>query len=114
MIRLLLKLALAALIANATWRIGSAYTTLYRFKDSVSETTQFNGDKSDEQLRQKILELAAQFDVPVTEDSFTIRRTNDHVYVNGSYTQPVEVFPGYRYPWPFTWSVETLTLRGKL
>ena len=39
MIRLLtlvVKLALAALIANAALKVGTAYATFYRFKDAVA------------------------------------------------------------------------------
>ena len=112
MIRLILKLAVAALIANAAWQAGSAYAAFYRFRDAVNEASQFSGDRTEEQLRQKVLALAAQFDVPVTEASFTIRRQNDHTYVDGSYTQPVEMLPGARpYPWVFTWNIDTPTLR---
>src|SRR5712692_5322103 len=70
MIRLVLKLALSALIANAAWRLGTAQLTYYRFKDAVTESAQFGGDKSQERLRQRILELASAYDVPVAEDGF--------------------------------------------
>ena len=38
MLKLLIKLALAGLIANAAWRMGSTYLSFYRFKDAVSES----------------------------------------------------------------------------
>lgn len=112
MIRLLGKLAAAALVANAAWRVGTTYVTFYKFQDSIAEASQFGGDKSEDQLRQTILDLAVQYDIPLAESSFTIRRQEDHTYVEGWYTQPIEVFPGYRYPWPFRWSTDTLTLRS--
>ena len=52
MFRLLVKLAIAGLIANASWRMGSAYLSFYRFKDAVAETTQYSKEKSDDELRQ--------------------------------------------------------------
>ena len=110
MIRLVLKLLIAALIANATWRVGTAYISFYKFKDAAHEAVQFGGGKSDEQLKQRILELASQYDLPVTERSFTIRRDPDRIYVDGSFIRPVEVAPGYTYPWPFKWSVEVFSI----
>ena len=32
----LLKLVIVALLANALWRIGSAYATFYKFTDAVN------------------------------------------------------------------------------
>jgi hypothetical protein len=109
--KLLLKLALVALIANAAWRVGSAYVTFYRFKDAVTETAQFGTQKSKAELRQRILELASEYDVPLAADAVSVRRDDrNHTVVDGSYTQPVDVLPGYRYLWPFVWHVDVVTL----
>lgn len=112
MIRLIIKLAIAALVANAAWRVGSAYVSFYRFKDAVTETAQFGGDKSEDQLRQRVLELAAEYELPVTEDGVTVRKEETRTYMAGAYTQRIEVVPGYRYPWVFSWNIETLNLSG--
>ena len=110
MIRLLFKLAVAALIANAVWRAGSVYLSFYRFKDAVAQTAQYSKGKSDAELRRRILDLASNYDVPLAEDAVTIERKDDHTLVDGSYTTLVDVVPGYRYPWPFTFSVDTSTI----
>jgi hypothetical protein len=109
--KLLLKLALAALIANAAWRVGSAYVTFYRFKDAVTETAQFASQKSKAELKQRILELASDYDVPLAADAVSVRRDDrNHTVIDGSYTLPVDVLPGYRYLWPFVWHVDVVTL----
>ena len=110
MLKLLIKLALAGLIANASWRTGSAYLSFYRFKDAVTETTQYRREKSDDELRQRILEIASKYDVPLSEETVTVRRQNDHTLVDGSYTQLIDMLPGYRYPWPFTFSIDTTVI----
>ena len=112
MIRLIIKLAIVALVANAAWRVGSAYVSFYRFKDAVTESAQFGGDKTEDQLRQRVLELAAEYELPVVEDRISVRKEETRTFLTGSYTQPVEVVPGYRYPWVFSWSVEALNLAG--
>jgi len=105
------KLAIAALIANAAWRVGSAYLTFYRFKDAVTETAQFGSLKSKAELEQRILELASEFDIPLAADAVSVRRNDrNHTVVDGSYTQPVDVLPGYRYLWPFVWHIDVITL----
>jgi len=112
LIKAIFKLAVVALIANATWRVGSAYLSFYKFKDAVQETTQFDADRSDDQLRQRIVELAGQYDVPIAPDGFTIQRTEYHTIVDGSYRQKIDVVPGYTYPWPFTFHTDTFVVPG--
>ena len=110
MIRLLVKLAIAALIANATWRAGSAYMTFYRFRDAVAEATLYSKGKSDNELRRRVLDLASNYDVPLADEAVTVRRQDNHTFVDASYTQPVDLMPGYRYQWPFTFNIDSFTI----
>jgi len=68
MIRTLLKLACVALVANATWHVFGAVSPHYKFKDGVEYAVQNGGQSSDDAVREKVLALAAQFDVPVTRE----------------------------------------------
>jgi hypothetical protein len=111
MIKLVIKLAIVALFANAIWRVGSAYLSYYKFKDAVQEAALYGPDKTDAQLRTRIVELASEYDLPIAEDSFTLRRENSHTIVDGTFTEPVEVLPRYKYPMAFTWHVDQLTAR---
>jgi hypothetical protein len=111
MIRLIVKLAIAALIANAAWRIGSAYASFYRLKDAVEQTTQYGPEKSDDVLRARVLELSAQYDLPMAEDAVSIKRELNHTIVDGSIVRQIEVFPGYTRPWPFTLHVDTFVVK---
>src|SRR5205823_14423747 len=105
MIKLVLKLAVAALIADAAWRIGSSYVSFYKFKDAVTEEAQFGGDKSADQLRERVAGLAQQYDLPIDIDGVTITQGNQRTRIAGSYTKSIEVVPGYKYPWGFSWDV---------
>ena len=111
MLKLLIKLALAALVANAAYRLGTAYLSYYRFTDAVAQTAQFGSDRSRAQLHRRVIELASQYDVPLAEDGFTIRRDENHTIVDGGYTQPVDLLPGYRHPWPFTVHIDVFTVK---
>jgi hypothetical protein len=102
LIKFLVKLAVAGLIANATWRVGGAYMTHYKFQDAIREAAQFRGRKTDDELRQRIVELAADFEVPITGDDLTLQNEASHFLVDGRYVRTVELVPGYTYPWPFT------------
>ena len=104
--KLLIKLAIVALIANAVWRVGLEYATHYRFSDSVQEAA-IVGGQSDGQLRQHVLELAARYNVPLTDDALTIRTEYSRRFINGSYVKPITILPGYNREWSFTLAVES-------
>ena len=112
MLKFLIKLALAAIVANAVWRTGSAYVSYYKFKDAVTEAAQFAGGRSDDDLHAQVMQIAGDFDLPVDSDAVTVRRKSEHTLIDGSYTQVIEVFPGVRYPWAFTWSIDVLSIPG--
>jgi hypothetical protein len=103
-VKTLTKLIVVALIANALWRAGSAYTTFYRFKDSIYEAAMQGTTEAD--LKQKVVELAHTYDLPLTAEDLTVTREVQHVSVKTSYTSPVAVLPGYEYQWPFTVDVD--------
>ena len=110
MIKTLVKLALAALFANAVFQLGSAYAGFYRFKDAIAGLTQYSSKRSDDDLRQRIVELASQAGLPVDENSFTLRREVNHVLVEGSYVRPVDLLPGRPVPWTFRFTTDTFVI----
>ena len=109
MIKTVIKLAFVALVANATWHVFNAYSPHYKFKDGVTYAAQYRGNGTDEALREKVLSLAMQFEVPVSEDKVVISRDGAHTIVDLSYVRTVELGPGFRYPWPFTLHLDVLT-----
>ena len=110
MIKTVIKLAIAALVINASWQLFNAYWPHYKFKDAVNFTTQYRGAKSDDQVRAQIMELALQYDIPVSDQDVQLRREDKHTIVDVSYLRPVELAPGWKYPWPFTLHVDTFTV----
>ena len=106
--KLLLKLAVAALLANAVWRVGSSYAAFYKFKDAVNEIAQFGYEKSDDELRERVVGAAQQYDIPVDGDSIAITKGNQRTRIAGAYTKRIEVVPGIKYPWGFSWDIETI------
>ena len=68
MIKIIVKMAIAALIANASWRVGSAYLTYCRFKDAVEETEVLEiGHRSMKQLFQTNPELVESLSRVIAE-----------------------------------------------
>jgi hypothetical protein len=110
--KVLLKLAIVALLANTTWHLWGVYAAHFKFKDAVQSASQFQGARSEQELQSRILELASQYDVPVTESNFTLRHEQNHTIIDGSYVRPVEFLPGFKYPLTFNWHVDTFTVTG--
>jgi hypothetical protein len=108
LIKLLLKLVVVALLANAAWRVGSAYVAHYKFKDAVQQAALFRGNKKDDVLRQRIFELASDYDIPVDDGDITLTTSEHNTTVDGSYTRVIEIAPGFKYPWEFTFHIDTL------
>ena len=106
MIRVIVRLLVAALILNATWRLGSAYASFYKFRDEVTEATKFIGNKGDEALQAQVLELASQHDIPLAEDGFTINHKADHTFVDGAYRQSIELVPTVAYEHSFEFHID--------
>ena len=59
----ILKLALVALVANATWHLWGAYSAHFKFKDAVQSMTQFSSDKSEQDVRERLPFQHGTFDV---------------------------------------------------
>jgi hypothetical protein len=103
--KFLLKLALTALIASAGWRIGTAYVDHYSFRDSIREAA-ITQALDDVKLRARIFELGDRRGLELEDDSFSIKRDARRTTVEGTYTRPILLFPGYEYPWRFDWAIE--------
>jgi hypothetical protein len=108
-IKTFIRLAIVALLANAAWQTFTVYWAHFKFTDSVETTTEFRGDKTDAQLRERILELAAQFDVPISDENLAIQVVDNHTVVDTSYTRVVEFVPTV--PVPIRFSVHTDTVK---
>ena len=109
----LIKLAIAALVLNATWRIGSEYLKDYEFKDAAREAAMLEG-QSEEQLRQRVMELARKYDAAVSDDDVEITVDDRHVFITTAYQKKIQVVPGYEYPWKFSWTADAYVLPGHL
>jgi hypothetical protein len=112
-VKTLLKLAIAALILNATWRIGSEYLKDYELRDATHEAAMIEG-QSEEQLRQRVVELAQKYDAPVSDADVDITVDQRHVFVTLAYQKRIQVVPGYEYPWNFSWTADAYVLPGHL
>ena len=106
----ILKLIVVALLANAGWHLFSAYSPHYRFKDGAQYAAQFRAQMTDKELHEKIMELAAQYEIPVTVADLQVRHQGDRTVVKASYNRRIELLPGFSPTWPFSFEVDVLNL----
>jgi hypothetical protein len=106
-IKTLIKLAIVVLLANAIWRAGSAYLSYYKFQDAVTDVLIKSKDKTDDELRTKVMALAMEYDEPIGPEDVTIRREDKRVLIEGSYTKAVAIFPWYDYQWKFSLTADS-------
>src|SRR5262245_16060884 len=110
--KLLIKLLIVAAIANATWRVGSAYLNYFKFKDAVREATQHRGNKSDAEVHDRVFALVNEYDIPATDENLAITTRENHTIVDGSYVRPLEIIPTVKYNWRFDVHVDTFVVEG--
>jgi len=109
--KLIVKLLIVVVAANAVWHLMTAYIAHYRFTDALEESATYGIDLSDDQMRQRVVDLMTQFDIAADADSFTLRREDKHTIIDGSYLRTVDLLPGYSRPWPFKWHVDVYTIK---
>ena len=99
MIKRAVSLIIFLLLVNAGAKVGMVYFHHQQFKDALSELSLFSGVKSEEVVRAKVMELAAEHQIPLDPDFVEITRKNvpgigDHSSIKVSYAKNVVVFPG--------------------
>jgi hypothetical protein len=101
MIKKLISLAIFAAIAYATFNVGTSWLRFQHFKDAVRETALFAGDKPEDVLKARVMELAEQESIPLDADAVRIQRLADRVTISASYVEVIKVLPGYERQWQF-------------
>jgi hypothetical protein len=69
---LIIKLGLAALVANAAWQTAAIYAAHVEFRDEVRQAAQYRGTQNDEELSELIVALAEARQIPMSRWTFDI------------------------------------------
>ena len=101
MIKKLISLAIFLALAYATFNVGAVYIRYQQFKDAVREVALFAGNKTDEQLKARVMELAERDNVPLDPEYVRVDRVADRVTITASYVETIKVLPGYERQWQF-------------
>lgn len=99
--RKLVKLAIFLLVVHALYRSVPVYLHYQQFKDAVHETALFFKDKPDEQIIDRVMELAEKYRIPLQRDYVQVRREGERLEIDASYVESIEWLPTYRRVWQF-------------
>jgi hypothetical protein len=89
----LLALIFAALIVNAGVRLGDSVWRNYQLEDAVNQETRYGNSSTPAMLRRKIVGLAADQQIPLTEDDVVVERRGTETYVSLAYAEDLELIP---------------------
>ena len=108
--KLFIKLVIVGIIVNASARAGHAAWKYYQLKDVAQQTLIFGTNATPMELHEEILRRAVGLDVPLAAENLQVTRNGPRTAAVASYTQPVELFPNYRYPMEFAFEVDGLAI----
>jgi len=107
-----LKLVIAVTLLNAVVRGADAAWNYYQIKDAAQQTLLFGASSTSAQLHAQILSMAVTLKVPLRPEDLRVRRQGGRTTAQGSYTQPIELFPNYVYPVQFSFAVDAMSIGG--
>jgi len=111
-LKTIVKFLVAVVILNAVVRVGWAAWNYYQFKDAAQQAVTFGGQEQPAEIRGHILREAAELELPVAPEDVTVRREGLRTQAVAAYTERIELFPSYQYPFEFSFSVDAQSLTG--
>jgi hypothetical protein len=106
MIKLVLKLAIVALVAHAAVKIVPVFWSNFQFRDRLSELAMYAGKKSEDELRNRAEKIANDLEIPVTSEGISVKKVGSVTTCDTRYVAQLEYFPRHYYPWEFVIHVE--------
>jgi len=103
---MLLKVALALAILNATVRVGLATWRNQELKEAAQRSVLFGRERPASELLAGVVAKAAELQLPVAPEHVSVQQQDARTIIHVTYVNPIEVFPNQIYPMQFSFSVE--------
>lgn len=97
----LITLLIVAALVWAGYHTIPVYLRFFQFDEAVKEVARFAGTRTEEEVRQRILELADEYEVPLDPEDLVVQRVRGATEISAPYVERVEVLPRYYYDWEF-------------
>ena len=111
MLRKLVKLGVLLLIVHALYRSIPIFIRYYEFRDAVREAALFSKGRTDQEIAQRVMQLAAKYEIPIEQEAIYIRHEGQTTYIDAEYLEEIEWVPTYKRPSLFTVNVEGMSIR---
>ena len=89
----LFSLIVAALVVNACVRAGDSAWRFYQLRDVVEQATRYGELKTTSLLRKRIVQLAQDHDVELSEDDVVVEKRGQETYVSVTYSEAIPLVP---------------------
>ena len=97
----LLTLLIVAALLWAGFHTVPVYLRYFQFDEAVEEVARFAGTRSEEEVRQRVLELADEYEVPLAAEDLVVQKIRGNTEIALAYVERVEVLPTWFYDWQF-------------
>ena len=108
----IIKIVVVLFILNGVGRVGLAVWNYYELRDAAQEAVTFGAHEQPAQLQGRILTKAAELYLPIKAEQVVVQRLGLKTEARASYTQSIELFPRYVYPFTFAFDVESVSMAG--
>lgn len=107
----IIKIVIAVILLTATVQAGRAAMKHYAFVDALQEAMLFAGGRTEEELADRVMEIAGDHEVPLDAEMLTVRREPFQVIIDAPYSETVDLLPGfYARRWDFDTAVQVRLL----
>ena len=108
MFRRVFKIVVFLVIANALYQVVPPVYRYQRFKAAAQDLALGAKGKADPAIITEVVELAAEYKVPIDRDWIAVRRSIDltHTYIDATWVEEIRPVPGWKYTWIVDMSVD--------
>ncbi|HSL69242.1 MAG TPA: hypothetical protein VK864_03330 [Longimicrobiales bacterium] len=101
MVKRLISFAFAAAVLYAAWNTGTVLFHHYQFSDGLEQLALFAGSSTEDQLKERVLQLADQYRIPVDSETLTVHTDSEVTQITAPYTAQIKLLPNYTHEWKF-------------
>ena len=107
----IIQIAVAAVLLTASVQGGRAALKHYQFVDAIQEAMLFASSRTEDQIADRVMELATDHQIPLEPAQLTVQREPYQIIIDAPYTDTVNVLPGvYSRNWDFETKVHVRLL----
>ena len=107
----LIQIVVAFVLLTGAVQGGRAAVKHYSFVDAIQEAMLFAGSRNEDQIAEKVLELAGDYQIPLDPNKVTVERLPYQINIEAPYTDQVNLLPGvYTRSWDFDTTVHVRLL----